>query len=189
MLLLAGCVPSINSFYAEKDLIFAPSLVGEWTAKNDSDQSQWRFEKLEDKAYKLTVTEAKTKTGEFTAHLFKLGKETFLDIVPSKCTYDPDQADLVSFAMFPGHLLLRVSQIEPELKVAAFDFDWLTGYLEDHPKAIAHHKEADAIILTAETADLQHFVLEHLGEGQLFAKTGVLARNSGVGAATVGKQP
>jgi hypothetical protein len=175
--LLAGCIPSINPFYTEKDLVFEPKLLGEWQAKNDEDQpEQWRFEKREDKAYKLTVTEEKTKTGEFSAHLFKLGPEYFLDLVPSKCDYAATQAFLVGCAMFPGHLLVRVAQFEPELKLAAFDFDWLKGYLEEHPNALAHYQESDVMILTATTADLQHFALAHLAPGQLFAKAGALAR-------------
>ncbi len=183
-LLLAGCIPSANPFYTEKDLLFEPLLLGEWQSVNDSDQpAQWQFEKGEGLTYKVTVTEEKTKKGEFTAHLFKLRNECFLDLVPSKCEYAPDQAGLVSSAMFPGHLLLRVPQIEPELKLAAFDFDWLKKHLEENPAALAHHEESDVMVLTAGTVDLQRFILEHLSEGQLFAKAGALARTGG------GKQP
>jgi hypothetical protein len=179
-LLVAGCIPSINSFYNDKDLVFAPELVGEWQAKNESDEpAQWQFERLEDKAYKLTVTEEKTKKGEFTAHLFKLGKEQFLDLVPSKCGYDSTQAALINCAMFPGHLLFRVRQIGPELRMAACDYDWLKKHLDQNPKALAHHEESDAIVLTAGTAELQRFVLAHLAEGQLFKPDGVLVRAGG----------
>ena len=182
-LLLAGCIPSINPYYRAKDLVFAPELVGEWQARNESDQpAQWRFERLEDKAYKLTVTEDKAKKGEFTAHLFKIRNEQFLDIVPSKCDYDSNQASLIAAAMFPGHLLLRVGQIGPELKMAPFDYDWLKKYLDENPKAIAHHAESDGIVLTAGTADLQRFVLAHLAEGQLFKADSVLLRAGGAGS-------
>ena len=176
-LLVAGCIPSLNPFYTAKDLVFAPELLGEWKAKNESDQpAQWQFEKLEDKAYKLTVTEDKAKKGEFTAHLFKIGTGQFLDIVPSKCDYDSSQADLIASAMFPGHLLLRVEQIGPELKMAPFDYDWLKKYLEENPKAIGHREESDSIVLTAATKDLQRFVLAHLAEGQLFKAESALVR-------------
>jgi hypothetical protein len=179
-LLVVGCIPSINPFYNDKDLVFAPELVGEWQAKNESDQpAQWQFERLEDKAYKLTVTQEKTKKGEFTAHLFKLGKEQFLDLVPSKCEYDSTQADLINCAMFPGHLLFRVRQIGPELRMAPFDYDWLKKYLDQNPKALAHHDESDGIVLTARTVELQRFVLAHLAEGQLFKADGFLLRAGG----------
>src|SRR5579872_3600605 len=119
LVLLAGCIPSINTFYTEKDLVFEPKLIGEWQTKKEDDKPErWHFEKIEDepKTYKLTVTQEKTKHGEFTAHFFKLGKEYFLDIIPSKCDYPDTQADLVGFAMCPGHLLIRLSQLEPDLK-------------------------------------------------------------------------
>ncbi|MGO8702150.1 MAG: hypothetical protein ACLQVY_31085 [Limisphaerales bacterium] len=182
-LLVAGCIPSLNPFYTAKDLVFAPELVGEWQARNESDQpAQWQFERLEDKAYKLTVTEDKGKKGEFTAHLFKIGKAQFLDIVPSKCDYDSNQAALIASAMFPGHLLLRVGQIGPELRMAPFDYDWLKKYLDENPKAIAHHEESDSVVLTAGTADLQRFVLAHLAEGQLFKPESVLVRTGATGS-------
>jgi hypothetical protein len=165
-------------------------LLGEWQTAIDSNQpAQWQFEKTEGQAYKVTVVEEKSKKGEFTAHLFKLGKEYFPDLVPSKCDYAPEQAGLVSNAVIPGHLLLRVPQIEPELKLATFDFDWLKKYLEGNPATLAHHEESDVMVLTAGTADLQRFLLEHLGEGRLFTKADALARKDGTGSATGGKQP
>jgi hypothetical protein len=188
--LLVGCIPSVNPFYTPKDLVFEPQLVGQWQAKDDSEQpAQWQFEKKEDMAmaYKLTVTEEKTKKGEFTAHLFKLGNEYFLDIIPSKCDYAPDQAGLTAAAMFAGHLLFRMNQIGPELKMASFDFDWLKTHLEKNPNDLAYHEEDDAVVLTAGTADLQRFLLAHLGEGQLFKKESTLARNAPAGAAAYSK--
>jgi hypothetical protein len=78
--------------------------------------------------------------------------------------------------MIPGHLLVRVSQFEPTLHLALCDPDWLKKYLDQHPKAIAHHEEEGLIILTAETSDLQKFVRKHLGQGELFSDGGDLTR-------------
>ena len=50
------------------------------------------------------------------------------------------------------------------LKLAVCDFDWLKDQLQENPKALAHRKESDAILLTASSADLQRFVLEHLAD-------------------------
>jgi len=44
--------------------------------------------------------------------------------------------------MFPGHLLLRASQLEPELKLAFLDFGWLEKFLEKNPKALAITRKA-----------------------------------------------
>jgi hypothetical protein len=180
-LLLCSCIPSVNPFYTDKDVVFDARLVGEWQEKDKPDEPQiWKFESTTNNTYKLTVTEKEGKKGEFDAHLFKLKQEYFLDIIPTDCNYATNQADLVGFSMFPGHLLAHVPQIEPELKLAFFNFDWLQKYLEKNPKALAHHTEGKdkGILLTADTRDLQKFALKHLGEGELFDKVGEMIRRT-----------
>ena len=175
--LLSACIPSANPFYTDKDLVFDPRLLGEWQEKDAKDQPEiWQFEQRDDKSYKLTTTDKDGKCGEFAAHLFKLKAEHFLDLVPTKCDYATNQADLVAFATFPGHLLLRVSQLDSKLKLAAFDWDWVEKYLKEHPKALAHHREDERILLTADTRALQRFVMKHLGEGELFPEPGEMMR-------------
>jgi|ERR1051325_827037 hypothetical protein len=173
--LLGACIPSLNPFYTQKDVAFESQLLGTWQEKEKRDEPQvWKFEEDKDKAYKLTVTEKEGKQGEFEAHLFKLKQEYFLDIVATEI--GTNVADLITASMIPGHLLFRVPQIEPELKLAGTDYDWLEKYLKEHPKALAHHLENDRITLTAETADLQSFILKHLGEGEFFGKPGEMVR-------------
>lgn len=174
--LLAACIPSVNPFYADKDVVFDQRLLGEWQEKGNTNQPEvWNFEKADESAFKLTVTE-EGKTGEFSAHLFKLKQEQFLDLVPTKCDYATNQAGLVAASMFPGHLLVHVSQMDPELKLAFFNFDWLENYLKKNPRALAHHEEQGGIVLTAETSDLQKFVLKHMGTNELFKESGEMVR-------------
>jgi len=175
-LLLSACIPSVNPFYTEKDIVYDARLLGEWQEKESDQPEVWKFEQGEDKAYKLTTTDKEGKRGEFKVHLFKVKQEYFLDLVPSECDYATNQAELVAFAMFPGHLLLRVPQLGPELQIAGFDYDWLQKHLEAKPKALAHHKEGDRTVLTADTRALQRFVQKHLGEDELFEKPGVMVR-------------
>ena len=191
--LFCSCIPSVNPFYTDKDVVFDARLLGEWQDKDKKDNPEvWKFEKSGDQAYLLTVTEKKDKQdkqGKFDARLFKLKQELFLDLIPGDCDYATNQADLVASAMFPGHLLVRVPQIEPELKLAFFDFDWLKKFLEKNPRALAHHAEGKTgkddgrLLLTAGTRDLQRFVLKHLGEGELFDKPGEMVRKPGNGPA------
>ena len=178
-LCLPGCIPSLNPFYTDKDLVFDPRLLGTWAEKGKEQEPEtWSFEKAGDKAYKLAIAEKPGKEGEFTAHLFKLKQEYFLDLLPKECNYAADQADLIGASMFPGHLLVWVSQIEPELKLALFNFDWLSRQLTNNPSLLAHHREDDRFILTASTRDLQRFVLKHLAEGELFDKPGEMVRQT-----------
>jgi hypothetical protein len=167
--LLAACIPSVNPFYTDKDVVMDQRLVGEWQEKGNTNNPEiWKFEQSTNgTSFDLTVTD-NGKTGQFSAHLFKLKEEHFLDLVPTDCNYATNQADLVAYSMFPGHLLVHVPQIEPALKLEFFDFDWLAKYLDKNPRAIEHHLEGERIILTADTRALQKFVLKHLGTNELF---------------------
>lgn len=177
--LLCSCIPSVNPFYTDRDVILDPRLLGAWQEKDNTNNPDiWNFETGTNQTYKLTIAEKDGKNGVFAAHLFQLKRESFLDLIPVECNYATNQADLVGFSMFPGHLLLRVSQIGPELKFAFCDFDWLQKFLEKDPQALAHHREDDRLLLTASTRDLQKFVLGHLGEDELFAKTEVMIRRT-----------
>lgn len=177
-LLVSACIPSLNPFYTAKDVVFDTHLVGIWQTKNAGEDQRWKFEQGKDNSYQLKITEKDGKEGKFTAHLFKLKQELFLDLIPSDCGFSKDQADLVGCAMFPGHLLVRVAQLGLELKLAMTDFDWLSKYLEANPKALAHHTEEERVLLTASTRDLQRFVLKHLGKGELFGEPSVMVRKA-----------
>ncbi len=167
--LVAGCIPSLNPFYTETDVVFDPRLLGEWHTKGDTNDVQtWKFEKAETNAYSLVITDKGDKQGKLDAHLFKLNGEFFLDLIPSECNYAPGQADIIAASMFPGHLLMRVSQLEPTLQLAYCDYDWLAKHLEANPEALAHHKEQHSLVLTPQTRALQAFVIQHLNE--LFQK-------------------
>lgn len=110
-------------------------LLGKWQEQNNKDTPDiWQFEKLGTNSYKLVITQdSGGKRGTFKAHLFKLGSEYFSDLIPSECAFATNQAELVSVSMFPGHLLVRVTKLEPELELAFMDFDWLKQYLNGEP--------------------------------------------------------
>jgi hypothetical protein len=177
--LLSGCIPSLNPFYTEKDVVFDSHLVGEWQGQENPDDKEmqtWKFEDAGNQAYKLSITEKDGKEGSFEAHLFQVKGERFLDLLPASCEFADKQAGLVNVAMFRGHLLARVPQLGAKLQLAFMDYDWFGNYLKENPKALAHHKEGDSIVLTASPRELQEFVLKHLGKGELFGEPGELAR-------------
>ena len=188
-LLLTACVPSVDPFYTAEDVVFDPQLVGGWrSADEDDGPEQWKFVETEPgRGYRLIVTEEDGRQGEFKATLFKLDDHCFLDLTPTDCSYATNQAQLVAVAMFPGHLVLHVAQIEPSLKLAFMDVDWLEDHLEQNPGALAHRpkEDDDRTLLTANTRDLQRFLLEHLEGGELFADYGELQRRAAAEAPAV----
>lgn len=164
-----ACIPSVRPFYTAKDVVFEPRLIGTWGERDESaDGTKWKFESAGTNTYKLTLTEDKGKKGEFNATLFKLKEQYFIDLVPSKCEFAENQADMVAWTLVAGHLLVRVTQFEPELEMAFFDFDKLDKMLKANPKVLAHHREEDRVVIIAETAALQKFVMKHSEDGELF---------------------
>jgi hypothetical protein len=75
----------------------------------------------------------------------------------------------------PPHYLLKVAQIKPTLQTAPLDYDWLSKLLEKNPEAVRHILVRDnptdtsntnsRVVLTADTTELQKFVLGHLQDG------------------------
>lgn len=159
-LMIAGCVPSLHPLYTEKDLFFENALVGVW-AESDDSRETWAFERSGEKGYKLVYT-GDGKTGEFEAHLLKLGDTMFLDLYPDDAGLkELNRNDFYKSHFLPTHTFAKVTQIEPALQMAFLNPDWLKELLEKNAKAIRHEKVGDRIVLTASTDELQKFVLNH----------------------------
>ena len=174
--LLAGCVvTSVYPFYTSKDVVFDPALVGAWVeaGSTNTDSELWRFEKAGRQAYKLTFQENGKQT-EYDSYLFKLKGRLFLDL----CSREkPDN----SLAL---HYLLKITRLDSALEMNLLEYDWLKKLIEKDPKAIRHiivpkklgeEGEGD-LVLTAETAELQKFILKHEKTEGAFGKTSILNR-------------
>ncbi len=161
-LMLAGCVPSLNPLYTEKDVIYDSDLVGVWQSADEKEKGLWTFEKGEGLDYKLVLTED-DKSSPFVAHLLQLGKHRFLDLCPDKSSVKAGKTGfLYDVALIPGHLFFKVAQIKPTLQVAILDVDWLDKLLKANPKALAHQEmEGGGMVLTATTKALQEFVTKN----------------------------
>jgi hypothetical protein len=166
--LLAGCiVTSVCPYYTAKDLVFEPALLGRWSeaGKTNSTADGWQFEKASTNRYLLTVVDG--ETNRYHAHLFRLQKKyLFLDLRTT---------NLLEHTV-PIHYLLKVSQIEPTLKLQNLNSKWLEGLLKQHPGTLRHMEYAPdldkpddtEIVLTADTKDLQKFVLKYVNDTNAF---------------------
>ena len=160
---LTGClVTSVYPFYTEKDLSFEPGLVGQWANPKESGE-RWTFEKDGEKIYKFTYN-SDGKISVMQARLFKLGSQSFLDMFT---TVEPK--DEVQPRPIPAHFLMRADQLTPTVKLAPLNYEWLKEFLAKNPKALRHHlipsgdkPEDTRLVLTADTAELQQFILKHL---------------------------
>jgi len=119
---LSGCLWSFSPGYIDKDLVFEPGLLGHW---QHEDGSRWEFEKAGGKSYTLIVSQG-DKVGRLQAHLFRLGKHTFLDFFPKQDSLQ-QLPGLLNLHFVPVHTIWRVEWNEKELVLFAFDYEWLQG--------------------------------------------------------------
>ena len=139
LVLVTACIPSVNPFYTDKDVVTDPRFAGAWIEdENTNNPTAWKFEVATNNVYAVTLTGEKDKMGKFEGHLFKLGKKFFLDLTPTECNYATNQAGMVGVAMIPGHLLVRVSFVEKKLSLGFCNPDWIKKFLKKNPSAIAH---------------------------------------------------
>lgn len=164
-LLLAGCVPSLQPFYQPDQVGFDPTLLGLW---QDEEQETWRFEKAGVNAYKVTYTDEEGKTGTFDGHLFSVGSAAFLDLLPVEpALYENG---FYKFHLVPVHTCLRIYVAKPTLKVGLINPVWFDRIVENDPSALRHETTTDDYILvTAQTGELQAFLLKHLETAEAFS--------------------
>jgi hypothetical protein len=160
-LALGGCVPSLHPLYTDKDLIFDPALLGQWSPADG--QGSWTFRKTGEKEYQLDAIDKDGKRGRFQVHMVKLDGRVFLDLFPMERTQKED--DFYELHFVPTHTFFRVKQIEPKLQMAYLDPEWIGKYLPEHPDAIRHEKVHGGAVLTAQPKELQAFVLKHQKDG------------------------
>jgi len=162
--IVVGCVPSWNPLFTDKDLIFDPKLVGTWEGDHES---VWKFEKEGDKHYRLSCSDKQGKA-TFVAFLLKIEDRRFLNLfLPDGYDKELKLNGLACMTLMPVHFFMRVDEIGTSVKMAMIDSQWLHKHLKENPKAIAHLSHPNRDLLTAETKDLQEFVLKH-AEGKGF---------------------
>ena len=171
LLLLAGCVRSLQPLYTEKDLIFDEKLVGCWSDENPD--AKWCFSKQSEKAYRLVVTE-NGSSGSFDVHLFKIEGKLFMDLLPRQ--QELNENDFYKFHLLPVHTFLHVKQIEPTLQMRFPDRNWFDNHIIKAPDALQHQMVQRDIIVTATTEEMQTFWLKHLDSKGAFQKFTNLTR-------------
>ncbi len=176
-LALSGCiVTSVHPFYVEKDEISGTPLLGHWKSSKDAGE-RWIFEAGDPQALKLTYISG-NETNLVSAHLFRIGPDIFLDMFPLK----PDAPGFPP--AIPSHLLLRVDQVQPTLKMASLNHDWLAKLVQQRPKTVSHVLIRDGdkpdncrVVLTAETAELQRFIRKHVKNAEAWQDADELQRD------------
>ncbi|MFA5292526.1 MAG: hypothetical protein WC496_05770 [Phycisphaerae bacterium] len=155
---LGGCVQSsLHPLFTKDQVFFDPNLSGVWKAA-DSNET-WHFSRFEDAdAYKLVITQKDGKKGTFAAGLGKLQDTLFLDVYPIES--GEKGIDLYQEHLIGTHSFMRIVQMDPTLKIAMVDAEKVDKIIKADPNVVRHEKVDDKIILTAETEELQKFIID-----------------------------
>ncbi len=163
-----SCVPSLHQLFTKDSLTFDEALIGSWK----EDDNIWKFEKESDSRYKMTMTDAEGKSGEFETHLVKIGDHLYLDLYP----LEPElrENDFYKMHLIPSHTFMWVKQIEPQLELSPMGPQAIQRLIEKHPDAVKHEIVKDTVVLTASPKELQGFVKKY--HNHLFDEPGELER-------------
>jgi hypothetical protein len=173
--LLAGCVvSSVYPFYSSKDVIFDSSLLGKWNPINpksnlEETNDPIEFRVLGTSAYLMGKKLGGDKPDWFETHLFEIQGQKFLDqspfFVTNRC---------FGFGFIPEHYVCALINHTNTLQLAWLRQDWLEQLLTKDTNAIRHTVVRDfpdskgRIVLTAETEELQKFVLKYVNDTNAF---------------------
>ena len=157
--------------------------------RSPSAKETWEFTKAGEKLYQLQHIDKAGRKAGFEVRLVHLKERRFLDLYLTKVEGEVNLNDWAGFSLAPAHLLLKVEQIEPTLKIATMNPTWMKYFVTEHPNAIAHRMVFSGdVVLTASTTELQKFVLKHADDEDFFGRAMELTRQS-CGTETTSAKP
>lgn len=149
VVVLTGCVLSIDAVVSESDATFDQRLLGTWEEVSGSDRAV--VSRAADNTYAIEYT-SDGKVGRFETRLGRLGERLVLDVWPAPLKTDlpAPYADL----LVPGHLL--AFDLGPnEMRVAMLEPDPLLAALRAGDVRLAHRRSDDRLILQGTTGELR----------------------------------
>jgi hypothetical protein len=170
----AGCddagnpfVVSLSPFYSKTDLQTDPRLPGTW--KNEEGDVSFTFEAGKEKEYTLIVKEregGQETSGEFEAHLLRLGGSWFIDFFPEDNSGE-DEFHRIHF--FRGHSIARVELGQDSMQMAFLNANWLRARLEEKSIDTPYVKADGSVLLTGTTEEVQELADLYANDEKAFA--------------------
>ena len=169
MLLLSGCVQSLNPFFTEDAKVAMPELNGKWTMLDDTGhpkaQKDWVF-----KDARIMTYSEKGGSGILVATWFKVGDQLYVDT-----TADSLESDMVSdwwiFHVVPLHILCKVERDDKRLIFKPLALEWVRQALTNGTVSlpVVQGKESGMVLFNAEPAQWMQFLKQHGANDDVFA--------------------
>lgn len=157
LLLVIGCLPTLNPVFTEENLVFDPEILGAWIQPGD--KARWDFMERVEKSYRLVYTDKDGNQGRFIARLAEIEGVRFLDLFPENV--ETGTSAFYKFHLVPIHTVYLVRKTTPKLELVAIDYKWLETYLTEHPNEIQFATFDNRKLITAPTKDVQAFIVKH----------------------------
>ena len=149
--LFLGCISSLNPLFTEKELIFNPDLLGDWS----DGETKLSFTREGEKGYLFNTS---WDEEEYKTHLVKLDNNTYLDIYLLD-TLNNGLSDPTSFS---GHYFYKIEIKKVEIILSLIDDALVDSLINDSGGQMPYKESKDGwLLLTASTEKLQKFFREN----------------------------
>lgn len=178
-LLLKGCgIYCLHPLYTEEDIVFLPELIGTWKVSSDN-KTLYKFDQYSSNHYHFQWIDD-SDTADFELHLLKLGKYYYMDYYPLN---EEDMWDYMWKNYIPAHTFSRIDFTENGISIIEFNQERLSDLFKQNRIRLAHEKmteiDDDMIVITAQTKDIQKFIIKYADDEKVFDQPEDLIKISG----------
>jgi hypothetical protein len=151
-----GPLPSLNPLWDEGHAVCEPALVGTWISE-DNDEIMTIMQTGRDE-YRMVYVSGE-EASQYEVHAVLLEGRLFLDLCPDKELLDERLHSEAYIPLVTTHFFLRAAVWPDGLELACLDDEAIEKRLDRGAIEIPHAKSADGLLLTAQTDELQDFVV------------------------------
>lgn len=169
VLLLSGCVQSLNPFFTDDAKVAMPELNGRWTMLGDNGQPKAQKDWVFEDGRIMTYSE-KGGAGILVATWFKVGGQLFVDT-----TADSVEPGVISdwwvFHVMPVHILCKVEQNGGKLTFRPLSLDWTKNAATNGLTALpfVRGRDGDMTLFSAEPQQWMDFLKQQATNDEAFA--------------------
>ena len=193
-IVLNGCLSTFFPIFHEKDAFFNSNLLGTWKYNEDKHDHFMEFRKIpeyrkkeltptitkiSDKGYLVTKMDSlENPTDQSFVFLVSVGKNNYLDFYPAEL---PSQKNINGF--FKDHFIKIHTSYKIEFKdndhfeMKRFDKSFLDDLISNNKINIRHEFIEGNNVITANTDDLQKFIIQYSDNPKMFM-TGIKCERS-----------